>query len=200
MFCIRKIQFLMVVALAVACLAASATILAQSPATKLPNITYTATGTFSSPQVSGNDLFKLAGEPFSINVVANEADTPHQHTKGWADYTGLRMKGKVTSALIPQSPFTIESAHTFIVLALGNPSFDIFELSAPVIVVKQKVTISAKLDLPRGTFGKGWINFPFTAAATLDPSSGTVTYSDGTNATTLTIASGTLNAQKGVPQ
>jgi hypothetical protein len=42
-----------------------------------PNVTYIATGTFSSPAVSGEDTLKLAGEPFTIDIIANAASVPH---------------------------------------------------------------------------------------------------------------------------
>jgi hypothetical protein len=41
-----------------------------------PNVTYTATGTFTNPQVSGDDTLKLAGEPFTINIVAPANSVP----------------------------------------------------------------------------------------------------------------------------
>jgi hypothetical protein len=157
-----------------------------------PNVLYTATGTFSTPQVSGSDSFRLAGEPFNITVIANSATVPHQHGAGWADYTGLRLKGTVHSALIPTG-VPINSNYTFMVLALGNPNYDVFQLQAPVIVIKQTVTITATIHLPLGTITK-WTIHPFTAPVSMDATNATVTYSNAGNATTLTVASGTLNA------
>jgi hypothetical protein len=197
LFSVRK--SVAMAAAAIACLAVSGQVFAQATDIKLPNVTYTASGTFGDTPISGNDLFRLAGEPFSINIVANEATVPKAHTAGHAVYTGLKMKGKVTSALVPQSPFTIESAHTFVAIAVGSPTADVFEMIAPVVVVKQRINITAKIVLPKGILQKGWRIYPFSGPGTLGPTTGTVTYSDGTNTTTLSFASGTLNCQKGVP-
>jgi hypothetical protein len=174
-------------------LACSGQVLAQKAAATAPSVTYTASGKFASSPVSGTDTFRLAGEPFTISIVASEATKPHSNGKGWATYTGLTAKGTVTSALVPQSPFTLGSTHTFMALALGNPQHDVVELIVPVVVVKQQIRISAKLQLPHGTFTK-WTIAPFNSTAKLDPSTATVTYSDGSNTTTLAIASGTLSA------
>jgi hypothetical protein len=195
---VRKMQPAALSAAAIVSLVVFGQLFAQDASVKLPNVTYTASGTFSGTVVSGQDLFKLAGEPFKINLVANEATRPQKTGKGWADYSSLKMKGVVTSNLVPQSPFTIESAHAFMVQALGN-THDLFQLAAPVVVVKQKITLSAKFTMPKGTYGKGWLIYPFTAPVALTPASGTVTYSDGTNSTVLTVASGALNAVKGAP-
>jgi len=40
------------------------------------NVTYTAAGTFSTVIVSGSDTFKLAGQAFSISIVASESAVP----------------------------------------------------------------------------------------------------------------------------
>src|ERR1700679_4345860 len=87
----------------------------------LPNVTYTAEGTFATPAVSGADTFKLAGQPFKINIIGNEGTHPHAHGRGWGDYVDLRLIGTVTSGLIPQSPVNITSAHAFLGLAISNP-------------------------------------------------------------------------------
>ena len=173
--------------------------LLQAQRVTLPDVTYTASGTFATPAISGNDLFKLAGQPFKINVIGNEGTRPHAHGTGWGDYTGLRLRGLVTSGLIPQSPINISSANAFLGLAISNPAQDVFNMAAPVLVIKQRITISAKLTLPSGTMTK-WLIYPFSAPVTLNPSNGTVTYAESSGSTVLAIQSGTLNAQKGVPQ
>jgi hypothetical protein len=43
-----------------------------------PNVTYTASGTFSTPATSGLDTLQLAGEPFTISIVANAASPPNR--------------------------------------------------------------------------------------------------------------------------
>jgi hypothetical protein len=196
LFFVRKIQAAGIAVAALACVTAAGQLLAQNVG-KLPNVTYTASGTFASPAISGNDEFKLAGEPFKINVVGNEATVPKQHGKGYGVFTDLKLVGQVTSALVPQSPFTIKSDHTFVVIAIGGPS-DIVEIIAPVRAAGQSITIKAKITMPHGTLTK-WRIYPFPAPFTLDPTNTVVTYSNKTASTTLGVSSGTLNAQKGVP-
>jgi len=167
--------------------------LGQSPDTA-PNVIYTAAGTFATPQISGTDTFRLAGEPFRVIVIASSAAVPHAHGTGWADYTALKMRGTVHSGLDP-SAVPLTSRYTFLALALGNPNYDVFEVQAPVIVIKQKITISATIQMPTGTIAK-WTIHPFAApvALTNSPSNATVTYVNGSDSTTLQIASGTLTA------
>jgi len=188
----KKMQFAALAAL-VAGGAGSMQLHAQSASTT-PSVTYTASGRFATTSASGTDIFKLAGEPFNISLVVSESTKPHTHGAGYATYTGLSAKGTVTSALIPQSPFTLSSTHTFMALALGNPKYDVIELVMPVTVIKQKITITAKMTAPHGTFTK-WSISPFGAPVKLTATSATVTYSDGTNPTTLSIANGSLTAQ-----
>jgi hypothetical protein len=166
---------------------------AQS-ASSTPSVTYTASGRFSTTVASGTDIFKLAGEPFNISLVVSEATKPHTHGKGYATYTGLSAKGTVTTALIPQSPFTLSSTHAFMALALGNPKYDVIELVIPVTVIKEKVTITAKIIAPHGSFTK-WSIAPFNAPIRLTSSNATITYTNGTGSTTLSAASGSVTAQ-----
>jgi hypothetical protein len=193
-------QSLTIAVAALSCCAAVFRMRAQdAPATQLPNVTYSAAGTFATPQISGSDLFRLAGEPFQLYIVSNEDTHPVQHGRGWGAYSGQKMKGEVTSGLDPQSPFRIQSSHAFLVLAIGNPNADDFQVTAPVEALKQKIMITAKLTIPHGTMAK-WLIYPFTAPAALSPASGTVSYSDGTNTTVLAIQTGTLNGVKGSPR
>jgi len=186
-----KIPYLAVAAVPLACLAAGAALYAQSPNTA-PLVVYTASGTFATPQISGTDLYKLAGEPFSIAVVASSATVPHAHGAAWADYTGLKLKGTVHSGLDP-SGVPMTSSYTFLALALGDPNYNILEIQAPVIVIKEKITIAANIHMPVGTLSKFLIH-PFTAPASLNPSDATVTYTNGADSTTLAIQSGRVNA------
>jgi hypothetical protein len=157
-----------------------------------PNVTYTATGTFATPPVSGTDTFRLAGENFRITIVGNTATVPHTHGTGWADYTNLLLRGSVHTGLDPE-PVNVGSHRAFLALAIGNPSYDLFQLQAPVIVIKQTVTISANIQMPTGTITT-WLLHAFNAPVTLSPSTATITYANGTDTTTLAVASGTLNA------
>jgi hypothetical protein len=173
--------------------AASFAFSAQAAPATAPNVTYSATGTFSAAQVSGQDLFKLAGNPFTISVVANEATVPTSHGAKWAKYTKLTMSGAVTSGLFP-TPFAISSSNSSIELAMGNPAYNIFAMFSPINVMGKLIYITTTLQMPTGTLTTALIK-PFTGPVTLGPSSGNVTYSDPStgDATTLTIASGTLS-------
>ena len=157
-----------------------------------PNVTYTATGTFATPPISGADTFRLAGETFRITIVGNAATVPHSHGAGWADYTNLLLRGSVHTGLDP-APVNVGSHRAFLALALGNPSYDVFQLQAPVIVIKQTVTISADIKMPTGTIAS-WLLHAFSAPVTLSPATATITYINGTDSTTLGVAGGTLNA------
>jgi uncharacterized protein (TIGR03437 family) len=187
-FYIRSILSMTIAAAAAGCVASSENLFAAGPATA-PNVTYTAAGTFGSPK-SGADLFQLQGQPFSISVVANEADVSKNHGALWAGYSALKMTGSVQSGLLP-TPVAISNSSTSIELATGNPSYDVFVLYSPVKVIGITLTISATLDLPATTLINDHI-LPF-AAVTL-PKTATMTYSDGTN-TTVMYLTGTLVAK-----
>jgi ABC-type antimicrobial peptide transport system permease subunit len=169
---------------------AAAILNAASPQSA-PNVTLTATGTFSSSPVSGPDTLRLAGEPFTIAVVANSAAVPIQHGANWALFSPLNMTGTVHSGLLGSSPINIASGAASILQAVG-PDYDPFETGFPVRVVGISLTIDAQITLPEGTLTKQLIH-PFAAVA-LSPANNTISYSDGTNTTVLTVASGTLVA------
>jgi hypothetical protein len=174
--------------------AASLALFAQATPTTAPNVTYSATGTFASTPVAGQDIFKLAGNPFTINIVANEANVPATHGARWAKYTKLTMSGAVTSTLIP-IPFAISSPNSSIELAMGNPAYNVFAMFTPINVLGKLIYIKTNLQMPAGTLTTPLIK-PFAGPVTLGPSSGTVSYSDPSTgtATTLAIANGTLSA------
>src|SRR5579863_935336 len=184
----RKMQLTMIAALTIFCFATTASAAA-------PNVTYTAAGTFAVPQSSGSDLFKLAGEPFSISVVGNSAAVPTKHGAKWALFSGLKMTGTANSGLLP-TPISISSSQTSILLATGNPSFDTFQLGTTIKVVGIQLTITCKVQMPKGTLSTPLIH-PFTAPVTLNASIASVIYSDTTASTTLAISSGTVNAVVG---
>ncbi len=184
----RTRRFALLSLAALVCLTASE----QRAAAAAPNVTYTASGVFATTPLSGNDLFRLAGQPFSISVVANEAMVSTHHGAQWAVYNNLKMTGTVQSGLLP-TPTAISNNVTNILLAAGNPNVDIFQLGTPVKVVGLTLTITASISMPKGTITNDHV-LPFTAPVTVTPSNATVTYSDGTNTTTLAIQQGTLNA------
>jgi hypothetical protein len=200
MTCFRKMHAVAIAEAALFCLALSAKLVAASPDTSAPNITYAATGTFASPALAGVDVFKLAGEPFSIMVVVNAATVPASHGSQWAKYTNLPLTGSITTGLEP-TPYTISSKYTSIELATGNPSYDVFAMFASVSVVDTPIYIIATIEMPPGTLTKPLVH-PF-AAITLGPCKlpvppgpcvDTVVYTDPSSgaSTTLGIASGSL--------
>ena len=138
--------------------------MASALATTAPSVTYTASGTFGSVK-SGADLFQLQGEPFSISVVASEADVAKTHGAQWAGYNALKMTGTVNSGLLP-TPVAISNTSTSIELAVGNPSYDVFELYSPVKVIGITLTITATIDLPKTALVNDHI-LPFASVALL---------------------------------
>src|ERR1051326_2423726 len=153
-----------------------------------PNVTYTATGTFANPQTSGADTLKLAGEPFAITIVANAASVPIKHGRNWAVFSPFKMTGSVHSGLLGPTPINIAS-NAASILELVGPDFDIFETAFPVVVIGISLTINAPVTMPAGTITKPLIH-PF-APVTLTTANATVSYSNGTDTTVLTVDSGT---------
>jgi len=182
MFCLK------VAASVISCCSVSVLSVASASNTA-PNVTFTAAGTFANPQVSGSDELKMSGEPFSISIVANAAAVPIKHGPNWAVYSPLKMTGVVHSGLLGPIPVSIASGAASIELVVG-PSYDLFITAFPVKVVGISLTINATITLPAGTLANQLIH-PFTAVA-ITPTNATVTYSDGTNSTTLAIQSGSL--------
>jgi hypothetical protein len=136
-------------------------------------------------------MFQLAGEPFSISVVANAASVPKTHGPQWAVYVGLKMTGTVHSRLLP-TPVPIANDATSIALATGNPNLDIFKLGSPIRAASLTIHITADVAMPKGTIPNAHVH-PFAAPVTMSAGNATMTYSDGTTATTLAM-NGTLNA------
>ena len=118
-----------------------------------PTVTFTATGTFSTPPVSGSDTLKLAGEPFTINIVANAGDIPIKHGPNWAVFSPLKMTGVVHSGLLGTSPINVASGGASIMQAVG-PDYDPVETAFPVKVVGISLTINAQFTLPGRHIGE----------------------------------------------
>jgi len=184
-FSVRKMLFAITAVLT--CVAFAGVLAAQAP-----TITYNANGQFSTPAVNGQDEFKLAGEPFNINVMASAATPPTKNGAQWAEFTNLAMNGTVHTGLEP-TPFNFSGNKANLELAVGNPAYDVFFLGTPIKVISLQISLIAEIKMPFGTITKPLIH-PFNAPVTLSPSITQVVYSDGTNNTTLTIAQGTLNA------
>jgi hypothetical protein len=97
------------------------------------------------------------------------------------------MTGTVNSGLLP-TPVAISNTSTSIELAVGNPSYDVFELYSPVKVIGITLTITATIDLPKTALTNDHI-LPFASVAL--PTTATMSYSDGTNTSVLYLK-GTL--------
>lgn len=163
-----------------------------APATAAaPNVTFTASGTFGFPAISGDDELKLGGQPFTISIVANAAAAPVQHGANWALMSPFHMTGTVHSGLIGSTPVNIASQYASILQAMG-PSYDVFITGFPLKVVGINITIKATMQLPPGTLTTPLVH-PFSAVA-LSPGNSTVTYTDESGTTTLAVQAGSLVA------
>jgi hypothetical protein len=118
-------------------------------------------------------------------VVANAAAVPEQHGQQWAEYGPLKLTGTAYTHL-ESMPFPIASSAAAVTLEAGEPSVDLFLLSAPVRVITITLTISAEISMPKGTLLNAHVH-PLTAPVTLTPTNATVTYSNGFVSTTLGI-------------
>lgn len=156
-----------------------------------PNVTYNASGTFSPKPVSGDDTFKLAGEPFSITITANSASPPVANGPDWYMFGPFHMNGQVHSGLLGPTPVNISSTKASILQGI-TPAYDLFQSSFPVHVVGVDLTIDANIFLPPGTLTTLLIH-PFVNVG-LAPGNATVTYSNAGDATTLAVQTGTLSA------
>ena len=206
MVCLQfgRVQAAALAAAGMFCLAASEKLAAQSEATPV-NVTYTATGVFASPPpIAGNDLFELAGEPFSISVTASSAAKPVSHTRSEAKYTKLMMAGTVTSGIEPTMPLSISDTQATLELTV-NPKYDLLTFFSPVAggVIGYPIDIEAVIQMPPGTISKPTIHpfssitlGPCTSPVPPGPCVDQVTYKDPQTgqSTTLGIASGTLVA------
>jgi hypothetical protein len=192
MFHIRNIQSIAIASAALCCYAA-----AVSAAE--PNVTYAAIGVFATPPVSGEDVLELAGQPFTLTFVVNEATKPTTHSETMAEYSNI----PVTVTVVPGAtgvpfPFEVDASLFLVVGAPGKP--DWIALKFPFEIVGRPLMITAVIRMPAGTIDTPAIK-QFTAPVTLTPSDGEATYACPAcsppytgNSTTLAFAGGTLNA------
>lgn len=185
---VRKKSILRAALATVFVLAVSGLSGAAEPNTTAPNVTITASGTFATPPLSGADSLKLAGQPFSISIVANAASMPVKHGPNWGIFYPFKMTGTVHSGILP-TPVNIASAAASIYQLVG-PDFDDFATAFPVRVIGLNLKIQAEIVMPPNTIPKFFIH-PFAAVA-LTPGNATMTYSNGTETTALAIDTGTL--------
>jgi hypothetical protein len=185
----QKTRAITVAVAMVCCFAVSNKLAAQTS----PIITYTASGTFASTPTSGSDTLKLAGEPFSVTVVAPASSNPYEHGPNWAAFDKLKLTGTVHSGLLGATPVTIDSSQASIIQAFDPNQYDLFTMEAPINVVGIALTIKAVIVMPFGTFSNPLLH-PFATPITLAPANATLTYSDSTATTVLAIQTGTLAA------
>lgn len=178
----RRTTSIAIAAALISCAAASQLAAAST-------VTYTASGTFASTPVSGTDLFKLAGQPFSITVTASESQKPSKSGKTYAAYSKLKMTGTVMSGLLP-TPITLSSSGTSIELVV-NSKGDMFVMFVPLKIAGLQFQILAKINMPAGTITSTAIG-PFKGPVTVTPTAATVTYTANSASTTLGI-NGTLS-------
>jgi hypothetical protein len=207
MFHVRKIQTVAIAAAAVFCFAAADRLAAQD--TGHHTIVYhVAGGTFGSPQVSGNDLLELNGNPFMVSVIASGASRPVKHGKGYAIFHGIEMRGAFTSTMNPGTPLPVHCKKGVLFLSVGNPNYDELKYSGNVKVTGIKLAVQADVHAPKGTLA-GFLVKPFSGPVTLAEASGTynmtISYSgtcpsaDNTCTTVLGVSAGTLTGTDGKP-
>lgn len=192
MFHIRKTQSIAIASAALCCYAA-----AVSAAE--PNINYAANGVFATPAVSGEDVLQLAGQPFTLTFVVNEATKPTRHSETMAEYSDIPVTGTVVTGTCGCTLTVGGSASLFLVEgAPGKP--DWIALRFSTTYGSYPITTTAVVRMPAGTIDTPAIR-PFTAPVTLTPSDGEVTNAcpacpppNTGNLTTLAFAGGTLTA------
>jgi len=178
--------------LAIATLAMCSLMIPGVLAAAAPDITYSATGTFASPPISGDDTLRLAGEPFSVSIVVSASTPPYKTGPNWAGYHQLKLTGTVHSGLVGPTPVSIASGEASIIQALDPGEFDQFTMEAPIKVVGISLTIKAQIQMPWGTISNQLLH-PFNPV-TMSTTNTSFTYSDGTSTSVLAIQSGTLTA------
>lgn len=156
----------------------------QDTATAAPNVVFEAFGTFTKPPISGTDLFRLQGEPFTVSVAASAASAPVKSGNNWAVYSPLHLLGTVKSGLL-QAPTTLNSYSTSVELSY-NASGEPFTLATPLRIVNLDITLRADILMPAGTLATLLIH-PFTQPVALTPANATLTYTDGGESTVLGI-------------
>src|SRR5690349_66483 len=161
---------LIAVAVALTCMAAPGKLAAQ-------HVVYVASGTFTL--ISGNDLFQLRNEPFSIQITGSEGAVPTQTGTGWAQYGNLGFSGTVTSG-VTGTPISLNNNNTSIILAVGNPTFDFLDVGTGFKILSLPIGMVAKIAMRKGTLANTQI-LPFTHGVQLSPTSSTLTYSGTVN-------------------
>jgi hypothetical protein len=196
MFHIRRIQSTALASAALCCFAVALRGAA-------PDVKYAATGVFATPAVSGKDGFLLAGQPFALTLVVNEATKPARRSETVAEYSNVTVTFTVKSGTDGFTYTFTTLPDVTLFLVVGGPGKpDWFALTIPFDYGGLNMTVTAKVRMPAGTITTRAIR-PFTAPVSLTPSDGTVTYACPAcappytgNSTTLAFAGGTFSGYK----
>lgn len=164
------------------------------------NVVYKASGTFASPPISGNDLFQLRNEPFSISITAAENSVPVKSSATFAQYAKLSFTGTVTSGLTG-TPITLgPQNNTSMILATGNPTVDLIDIGTGFKILNLPIGIKGQIAMSKGTL-TGVQILPFTkgvtlcgaVSATCPKINATLTYTDPSTSQSTTLGmNGTL--------
>ena len=179
---------------------------AGTPASAITNVTYTASGTFATPALSGADMLKLAGYPYTINVYAPVNSVPVQSGPHFAAYMNLQMYGTVFSGLLNTTvPFGCAPGQSGCTPQLANllmqvtSTNNIIKMSAMVPLIGLTLQVIATAPMPLDTFN-GLRILPFEQPATITSPSATVVYRDSSASTTLgangTVSTTTFTSQQ----
>jgi hypothetical protein len=115
-----------------------------------PVVTYQASGWFGKNPIMGRDVFKLAGQPFIINLSACESMQPFQTGPDYAVYAGVQLTGTVKSGLI-MAPYTIRPAAMTFVLVQAPTGPDLVQMWGNLTVFGSLIFIHGSIALPAGT-------------------------------------------------
>jgi hypothetical protein len=124
--------------------------LAAAACTATP-IAYVASGEFGSNVLAGKDTYELAGEPYSITILACSNKVPVKTGSDYSDYTGLELKGTVKSRLLTGTT-SISTTQTSFILADPTTGYDTVQLNGTVVIEGTAIVIKANIALPLGTF------------------------------------------------
>jgi hypothetical protein len=142
-----KMRSIAIAAAIISGFAASENLVASCPT---QTVTYEALGRFGNNPISGRDIFKLAGRPFTIYLYACESLQPSQTGSDYAVYADVELRGTVTSGLI-MTPYTIRPTPVAFALVQAPTGPDLVELGGNLTVFGSLIYIRANIALPAGT-------------------------------------------------
>ena len=115
-------------------------------------IAYQASGEFGTNKLAGDDELQLAGEPFSITILACETKTPVRTGPTYATYSGLELKATVKSRLLTAPTTLPPTSQTTFTLAMPATGYDTIQLTATESFKGTAIPITANIALPLGTY------------------------------------------------